>query len=475
MVHIKTIKMTGFKSFGNSKTVIDLAPGFTCIVGPNGSGKSNAIDAINFCLGTLSKKSMRAEKLTDLLFNGSKGKDPAQSAIVEIELDNKDLKIPVKEETVFISRELKRNGSGVYRLNGKKTTRTDILDKLRIAGIDCVDGFNIIQQGQIGEIVGMSSIQRRELLEGVAGIGQFEDKKEAAIAELDEAQRKMGELNLLINELSARVNQLKREKEAAEKWVKLGEIIKRLRSEFLSYKLSTIEREVDTLSNEVKDQNRMIAELENNKQGLSKLKELEDDIKTNQAKVEELEQKRNMTSEGLNNAKIDLVRLEQLLEFNKTNIEQKNQEIQNIDRDKILATSSIDERQIEIQKISKQLQRLNNQKEDLVQKRTQIEIDIQDRESEFQETQEEMSKIAKQLQDLKEDISTREVSQEISASIVQGFQESKSVTNDQILEIKRVLEATKTKIMSSQEGIDRDTSKLKELQEKIGIYEENLL
>ena len=74
MVHIKNIQMTGFKSFGTGTKKINLDSGFTCIVGPNGSGKSNAIDAISFCLGTLSKKSMRAEKLTDLLYNGGKGK-----------------------------------------------------------------------------------------------------------------------------------------------------------------------------------------------------------------------------------------------------------------------------------------------------------------------------------------------------------------------------------------------------------------
>ena len=170
--------MTGFKSFGTGTKSINLNSGFTCIVGPNGSGKSNAIDAISFCLGTLSKKSMRAERLTDLLYSGGKGKKPAEKAVIEIELDNSDFKIPVKEESVKISRELKRSGSSIYRLNGKRATRSDILDKLRIAGIDCVDGFNIIQQGQIGEIVGMSGIQRRELLEGVAGIRQFEEQKE---------------------------------------------------------------------------------------------------------------------------------------------------------------------------------------------------------------------------------------------------------------------------------------------------------
>lgn len=474
MVHIKSIRMTGFKSFGNSKTVIDLAPGFTCIVGPNGSGKSNAIDAINFCLGTLSKKSMRAERLTDLLFNGSKGKDPAQSTIVEIELDNKDLKIPVKEELVFISRELKRNGSGVYRLNGKRTTRTDILDKLRIAGIDCVDGFNIIQQGQIGEIVGMSGFQRRELLEGVAGIGQFVDKKEQAIAELDEAQRKMGELNLLINELSTRVDQLKKEKEAAERWIELGDMIKHLKSELLSFKLNIIKEEINTTNNKINKQNQVISKLEGEKQGLLELKELEEEVKTTQRRIDESRLLRIKNSEELSNAKIELVKLEQLLEFNKVNVEQKEQEIEKIEKDKKLATASIDERQNEIQDIIQEFQILDQQKEDLVHKRSQVEKDIQERESEFQEAQEEGQKFTKQLQDLDEDIKTREVSKDISASIVQGFQETKITKNSQILEIEKALEATKSKIMITQEGIDNDTSKFEELKQKIAIYDENM-
>ena len=145
MVYIKEIRMTGFKSFGNETKIVKLAQGFTCIIGPNGSGKSNSIDAISFCLGNLSKKAMRASKLTDLLYNGVKGDSPASKAVVEIIFDNSDYKIPVKEKIISVKRELKRDGGGVYRFNNKRSTRQDILDKLRVSGIDCVDGYNIIQ------------------------------------------------------------------------------------------------------------------------------------------------------------------------------------------------------------------------------------------------------------------------------------------------------------------------------------------
>ena len=143
MVHIKEIRMTGWKSYGPGTVRMPLAKGFTVIVGPNGSGKSNAIDAVNFCLGALSKKSMRADKMIGLIYNGIGGRKPADKANVEIIFDNSDYAIPLKESEVVVSRELKRNGSGTYRLNGKRTTRTDILDKLRIAGIDVINSYNI--------------------------------------------------------------------------------------------------------------------------------------------------------------------------------------------------------------------------------------------------------------------------------------------------------------------------------------------
>ena len=136
--------MTGWKSYGPGTVRMPLAKGFTVIVGPNGSGKSNSIDGVNFCLGALSKKSMRADKMVGLIYNGIGGRKPAEKATVEIIFDNSDYAIPIKEKEVIVTRELKRNGTGTYRLNKKRTTRTDILDKLRIAGIDVINSYNII-------------------------------------------------------------------------------------------------------------------------------------------------------------------------------------------------------------------------------------------------------------------------------------------------------------------------------------------
>jgi len=464
--------MTGFKSFGNNTKVIDLAPGFTCIVGPNGSGKSNAIDALSFCLGTLSKKSMRAEKLTDLLFNGIKSKEPAKKTIVEIELDNSDLKIPVDETTVIISRELSREGVGVYKLNGKRTTRSNILDKLRIANIDCIDGYNIIQQGQIGEIVGMSGIQRRELLEGVAGIGQFETKKANAISELDEAQKKMGELNLLVNELTHRVEQLKKEKEAADKWIDLGKQIKSLNSELMSHRLNNIYNEVNTLNNDVKSLNEAINKLESEKQGILELKNIEEEVKEKQIRIEELENKSINLSETISNAKIELVKLEQQKEFNQSNKNQKKEDLNKFQVEKELASGSIEERRKQIDNIESQLQIMERQKEGFFRQRSKVESDIEERVNEYNAAKKEYEKVEIELQNTNEEINNIEVSKDISTSIAESFSDQKTKIENQFSKNKEISRKISSDIESVQIEIDKNTSKIQEISVKLSEYTE---
>lgn len=462
--------MTGFKSFGNNTKVIDLAPGFTCIVGPNGSGKSNAIDALSFCLGTLSKKSMRAEKLTDLLFNGIKNKEPAKKTIVEIVLDNSDLKIPIDETTVVISRELSREGVGIYKLNGKRSTRSDILDKLRIANIDCIDGYNIIQQGQIGKIVGMSGNQRRELLEGVAGIGQFETKKTNAIAELDEAQTKMGELNLLVNELTNRVEQLKKEKEAAEKWIDLGKEIKNINSEFISHRLMIINNEINSLNEDVKTLNENVFKLESEKQGIYDLKNMEEHVDQRQKSIEEFERRRTELSKTITEAKIELVKLEQVKEFNQHSKNQKKEDLDKFQIEKELTSCSIEERRKQIENVDSQLQTMEQQKEEFVRQRSKVDSDIEDRVNEYNAAKKESEIIVRELQNTNEEINNIEVSKDISKSIAESFHDQKTKIENQIFKNKEISRKISSDIDSIKKEIDKDTSSIQEIQAKLLEY-----
>ena len=473
MVHIKNIRMTGFKSFGTGTKSINLNSGFTCIVGPNGSGKSNAIDAISFCLGTLSKKSMRAEKLTDLLYSGGKGKKPAEKAIIEIELDNSDFKIPVKEESVKISRELKRSGSSIYRLNGKRATRSDILDKLRIAGIDCVDGYNIIQQGQIGEIVGMSGIQRRELLEGVAGIRQFEEQKEEAIAELGEAQKKIGELDLLIDELTQRVNQLRKEKKSAEQYVKLGEEIRTLQSTILSSKLLQTQQGITSLNGRVNEQNIIIEELEKSKVGLTDLQELEEKLLNKQQELEDFNQRQKDDLQNLNSAKIQLVKLEQRKEFFSEKERNNQHDLNRIDYNLDSIKKTIEERERSVHELLNSIQSLENHRKSLILERTEVDENIKEKEKESYDVEKNHELITKELSEIQDEMTTLEISDEISTSVVESFKESKVNKTKESLEVQKEIDKIVEKIESTKNEIDKVTKEYEEMKDGVSTYHES--
>ncbi|MDP6459635.1 MAG: AAA family ATPase, partial [Candidatus Hydrothermarchaeota archaeon] len=131
MIRISKIRMKNFKSF--RQATIPVPKGFTAIVGPNGSGKSNIVDSICFVLGRSSAKSLRAERFSDLIFNGGKKEKPASKTEVSLYLDNSALEIPYDAKEIKITRSIYTTGTSVYRLNGKRTTRTEILEVLSSA------------------------------------------------------------------------------------------------------------------------------------------------------------------------------------------------------------------------------------------------------------------------------------------------------------------------------------------------------
>src|SRR3972149_9821029 len=140
MVRLDRITMQGFKSFA-TRVTIPFPAGFNAICGPNGSGKSNVIDALLFVLGTTSAKSIRAQKLQNLIFNGAKDKKPADFCEVSIYVDNSDGKIPGEKE-MKVTRRVTRSGISIYKLNGRTVTRSKILDVLSYANLSS-EGYNI--------------------------------------------------------------------------------------------------------------------------------------------------------------------------------------------------------------------------------------------------------------------------------------------------------------------------------------------
>ena len=147
MTYIKKLVMHGFKSFA-TKTEVQFDKGINVFVGPNGSGKSNIAESLIFALGRLSAKSMRAAKAKNLLFMGSKYVKPAKEAAVELILDNANKTFNLPLDEVSIKRIVRKDGQGIYKINGETKTRAEVIETLAHAGIDPY-GFNIILQGNI--------------------------------------------------------------------------------------------------------------------------------------------------------------------------------------------------------------------------------------------------------------------------------------------------------------------------------------
>ena len=181
--------MQGFKSFAK-RTELVFGDNFNCVLGPNGSGKSNILDALCFVLGRLGSKSLRAEKSANLIYNGGKSKKPMLQGEVSIFFDNEDKTFPTEDPYVKVTRIIKKDGQSVYKINDEKRTRQQIIDLLSIARID-PDGFNIILQGDIVRFTEMHGNDRREIIEGIAGISVYEDKKHKALRELEKVDERL--------------------------------------------------------------------------------------------------------------------------------------------------------------------------------------------------------------------------------------------------------------------------------------------
>ncbi|HLC81312.1 MAG TPA: chromosome segregation protein SMC [Candidatus Nanoarchaeia archaeon] len=239
MTKINRITIQGFKSFAH-KTEIQFNDQFNCILGPNGSGKSNIGDALCFVLGRISAKSLRAEKTANLIFNGGKSKQPAASGAVEIAFSNEKKSFPVNEPEVMVSRVISKDGSSSYRVNGKKKTRTEVVDLLSLAKVN-PEGYNIILQGDITRFVDMSPLERRKIIEEISDVSVYEDKKHKSILELNKVEEKLNNAEIILKERSTYLKELKKDRDQALKFKELKEKINSYKATYIHLQITELE------------------------------------------------------------------------------------------------------------------------------------------------------------------------------------------------------------------------------------------
>ena len=198
-MQLKKLELQGFKSFAD-KTEIVFLDGVTTIVGPNGSGKSNISDALRWVLGEQSVKNLRGGKMEDVIFAGTQARKKVGFAEVSMYLDNTDSTLPVEYKEVVVTRRIYRTGESNYLINGNECRLKDITELFMDTGIG-KDGYSIISQGKIDEILSTKSEERRNIFEEASGIVKYRTRKEEASKKLENTEITLARVRDILNEI----------------------------------------------------------------------------------------------------------------------------------------------------------------------------------------------------------------------------------------------------------------------------------
>ncbi len=218
---LKSIEMQGFKSFPD-KTVFKLGKGITGVVGPNGSGKSNISDAVRWVLGEQSTKALRGAKMEDVIFGGTDKRKALGFAEVTLHMDNKDRSLDIDKDDVSVTRRYYRSGESEYKINGEDSRLKDVHELFMDTGLGR-DGYSMVSQGRIADLVSARSSQRRDMLEEASGISHYRYRRADANRRLDHAEENLVRLRDILAELEARIGPLKTQSEKAVKFLALSE------------------------------------------------------------------------------------------------------------------------------------------------------------------------------------------------------------------------------------------------------------
>lgn len=217
---LKALEMQGFKSFPD-KTVLEFNKGITAVVGPNGSGKSNISDAVRWVLGEQSTKTLRGSKMEDVIFSGTDVRKAKGFAEVTLRLDNTDRSLNKDSDEVSVTRRYYRSGDSEYLVNGESARLRDVNELFMDTGLGR-DGYSIVGQGKIADMVSPKASERRDMLEEAAGISHFRYRRGDAIKRLAQAEENLVRLRDILSELESRVGPLKVQSEKAQKFIVLA-------------------------------------------------------------------------------------------------------------------------------------------------------------------------------------------------------------------------------------------------------------
>ena len=449
---LKSITMQGFKSCPD-KIVLQFNKGITGVVGPNGSGKSNISDAVRWVLGEQSTKSLRGSKMEDVIFSGTSLRKATGFAEVTLCLDNEDRKLNCDKDEVNITRRFYRSGDSEYKINGENVRLRDINELFMDTGLGR-DGYSMVSQGKIAELISSKSGERREMFEEAAGISHFRYRRSDALKRLNQAEENLIRLRDILTELESRVGPLKTQSEKAQKFLVLAEERKNLEIgiwlhniEKTQEKLKDQDRKIDIASVQYKDAQKQLEEIE------QKMNDIVEKTHEINIKIEEV---RASTSHFEEQA----AELESQAKVYENSIAHNNESIERLEKDKL--TANEDETDIDTQ-----IESANEQKA-LAQKGLEdANAKLQAQIGEIEKLQSENDEFASVAADLSKEISLLTVAladnrviSETANSQIEEIRTRITVIDDLLGNRKETVLALEEKKNNAQKALDECVEKI---------------
>ncbi|MBQ4109614.1 MAG: chromosome segregation protein SMC [Clostridia bacterium] len=334
-MHLKSIEMIGFKSFPD-KIDLTFPDGITCVVGPNGSGKSNISDAIRWVMGEQSVKTLRGGKMEDVIFSGTEKRKPLAYCEVSLTVDNSDKALPIEYDEVLVTRRILRSGETEYYINGSVCRLKDIHELFMDTGLG-KDGYSLVGQGRIDEIISGKPSERRSFFEEACGISKFRHRKDDAERKLNNTENNILRINDIVGELETQLEPLKVQAEKAKKYLVFRDELKDLEINSWLHSIDKSKESLDEVNKLFSNSKTKLIKAQNT------LEELDSEMYSLNEQSKNLQDETDRLIQENHNMAYSIKTFEGQIEISLNNTEHKKDEITRLETEKKEIQKNIDE------------------------------------------------------------------------------------------------------------------------------------
>lgn len=465
-MYLKRLELKGFKSFPN-KTDIIFKEGVTAIVGPNGSGKSNVSDAVRWVLGEQSIKSLRGDKLEDVIFAGSDNQKPMNFCEVALTIDNSDEKLNIDYSEVTIKRRAYRNGESQFYLNNKNCRLKDIKEILLDTGIG-KDGYSIVEQGKVDEILSNNPVNRRKVFDEACGISKYRYKKTESERNLRNTKENLERINDIYVEIENQIKPLYNQQVKARKYLDLSETLKKL-------EVNNYIREIQRIEQQLKEINSQYEVLGKELEHIDKEKILfEENSKEVSIQIEEIDKSIEKATEYINSIKsvidkkdYEINLLNQRKDNSSTKIKRNTEELENINKSLEDNKENLEKINNEKEEKEKSINEFKNQLNIFMEKNETNKNKIEALNDRIENLKDEIIKLLNEKQDVSNKLSTLNANKD-------NINQRNENIDVEIREINEKLKYKEELLKEIQDEINNKKEKIEDLKNKVNNYYENL-